>query len=162
MRIALFRFATLSCVLDKKGLHDLFYTCLVRQLTFFLGSKSMSPFLALHLGGVLSKGEHLLHYVLFFLFWQKGGEFILNLFLIFFLTLAYHIILAKTSFNTNFIRLNTKTSDLLINKVYVLSSTKRERLLIQISSKNVIYILRSLLSFVNDKVWTLAYSKTSL
>lgn len=77
------------------------------------------------------------------------------------LTCAYHLIFAKTSFYNNFIRLNTKTSDLLINKVYVLSSTKRGRLLIQISPKNVIYILRSLLSFVNDKVQTLDCSKTS-
>ena len=60
-----------------------------------------------------------------------------------------------------FLSLNTKISDSLKNKVYVLSSTKRGRLLIQISPKNVIYILRSLISFVNDKVQTLVYSKTS-
>ena len=128
-------------------------TCLVWQLTFFLvGSKSMSPLLALHLGGVSTKGEHA-HYsasLLLFLFRQKGGEFIYKTCFKFFF--IYHIILAKTSFYTNFIRLNTKTSGFLINKVYVLSSTKRGRLLIQISPKNVIYILRSLLSFVNDKV----------
>ena len=124
--------------------HDL--SCATTNL-FLVGSKSMSPLLALHLGGVSSKGEQVLTSasLLFFLFRQKGGEFIY--------TCAYiNLIFAKTSFYTNFIRLNTKTSDLLINKVYVLSSTKRGRLLIQISPKNVIYILRSLLSFVNDKV----------
>ena len=146
MSIALFRFAT-NIFLDMKCFHDL--SCAATNI-FFVGSKSMSPFLALHFGGVLSKGEHLHHYVFFFLFRQKGEEFILNLFSS--LTFAYHIILAKTSFNTNFIRLNTKSCGLLTNKVYVLSSTKRGRLLIQISPKNVIYILRSLLSFVNDKV----------
>jgi hypothetical protein len=86
-----------------------------------------------------------------FCFDKKGENLDINLLFQNFL-FAYHIILAKTSFYTNYIRLNTKTSDLLINKVYVLSSTKRGRLLIQISPKNVIYILRSLLSFVNDKV----------
>jgi hypothetical protein len=79
MSIALFRFATLSCVLDMKCFHDL--SCSKTNFSF-VGSKSMSPLLALHLGGVSSKGEHvhLSASLLFFLFRQKGGEFIVNLF----------------------------------------------------------------------------------
>ena len=38
------------------------------------------------------------------------------------------------------------------NKIYVLSSTKTGRLLIQISPKNVIYILRSFLVLLTQKV----------
>jgi hypothetical protein len=103
-----------------------------------VGSKSMSPLLALHLGGVSSKGEQVLIPLRYSSFcFDKKGENLYKLVL----TCAYHLIFAKTSFYTNFIRLNTKTSDLLTNKVYVLSSTKRGRLLIQISPKNVIYIL---------------------
>jgi hypothetical protein len=143
MSIALFRFTTVSCVLDMKCFHDL--SCAETNFSF-VGSKSMSPLLALHLGGVSSKGEQVLIPLRYSSFcFDKKGENLYKLVLI-------NLIFAKTSFYTNFIKLNTKTSDLLINKVYVLSSTKRGRLLIQISPKNVIYILRSLLSFVNDKV----------
>jgi hypothetical protein len=75
MSVALFHFTTLSCVLDMKCFHDL--SCATTNL-FLVGSKSMSPLLALHLGGVSSKGEQVLTSasLLFFLFRQKGGEFI--------------------------------------------------------------------------------------
>jgi hypothetical protein len=79
MSNALFLFTTLSCVLDMKFFHNL--SC--AEINFsFVGSKSMSPLLALHLGGVSTKGEHG-HYsasLLYFLFRQKGGEFRVNLF----------------------------------------------------------------------------------
>jgi hypothetical protein len=67
MSIALFLFTTLSCVLDLKYFHDL--SCAETNFSF-VGSKSTSPLLALHLGGVSTKGEHG-HYsasLLYFLF----------------------------------------------------------------------------------------------
>jgi hypothetical protein len=67
MSIALFRFATLSCVVIMKCFHDV--SCAETNFSF-VGSKSMSPLLALHLGGVSYKGEHahLSASLLFFLF----------------------------------------------------------------------------------------------
>ena len=80
---------------------------------------------------------------LLFVSTKRGRKLYIKLFRLGCILLVYTLgyICIKTSFYINFMRLKTKIIVLLINKVFVLSSTKRGRLLIQISPKNVIYIL---------------------
>ena len=116
MSVALFHFTTVSCVLEMKCFHDL--SCVAPNILFCRVKIHVSSLGTPFRGSIIQGGASVyFRFATLLFFRQKGGEFIYKL--VSKKKFAYHIILAKTSFYTNFIRLNTKTSDSLINKVYI-------------------------------------------